>query len=323
MSYQSKYLKYKTKYLELKKQLGGTEFNDLKYLGKGAENVAFKMPDGKILRVRKSCEELLSSEKNVMEKLAENKPKYFAMVYSVGKCADLKKKKLQLATSMCNVSEGELCDYDYVIMDDAPGTNFLIFFLQHFKDLVMNNDFDAELEKVDVKEKIQQFARNSAEYIIKIIDGLMDANAKLGNFKHGDLNYRNCHIDESFTPTIFDYGASKVGVVSPRNQCSDIFNYIKGILSDINLDDGITYNAGIPELHKLESVEKNKVIKNIKVVRKQFRQYAVFNNLCSNYLILYEYDEGEQGITFSVNIDRPKIEKLKLDELKSLIISWM
>ena len=317
MSYQSKYLKYKTKYLELKKQLGGTEFNDLTYLNSGAENSAFKMPDGKILRVRKGCNRLEDDEKTVMLKIIEHKPKYFAMIYSVGKCADLKGKKLELAKSMCAVSEGVLCDYDYVIMEEAPGTTFLIFSLQQFKDLVMNSDFDTEIEKADTKDKIRQFAKNSAEYLIKIIDGLMDANTKFVNYKHNDLNHRNCHTDEFFVPTIFDYGASKISAIPSQDQCSDAFNYIKNMLNDSELD-VVFYNGAMPEWRTLNLEMRKKVVKNFRTVRRQFRQYEVFNKLCSDYYTIYEDDEAELGLKFDIVVNKVKTNRLTLQALKTL-----
>ena len=318
MLYKDKYLKYKTKYLNLKKQIGG--FADLTFLGMGAENTAFRMPDGKILRVRKGCEKLDENEKEVMRRLEETKPKYFAIVHSVGKCSDLRGKILSEATTMCNAVGGEVCDYDYVIMDDAPGKNFTVFFLQQFLSLITSDDFDAHIVQDATKERIADFAKKSAEYIQKIIVGLMDANSKLGDYKHNDLNFRNCHISESFVPTIFDYGASKIGGALP--QCNDILEYLKSILADVNVEPP-SYQAVIPEWDTLPAAKKNRIIKNFRAVRKEFRRNKVFSNLISGYFRTNTRMDGDKGELFLIYDDDTKPRSLTLESLKKLIDGWM
>lgn len=320
MSFKNKYLKYKTKYLELKKQVGG--FSELTFLGMGAENVAFRMSDGKILRVRKGCEKLDEIEKVVVRRLEEVKPKYFALVRSVGKCSDLKGKNLSTATTMCNAVGGEVCDYDYVIMDDAPGTNFSVFFLQQFENLITRDDFDEQIVQSVTKDKIADFSRRSSEYIQKIIVGLMDANSKLGNYKHCDLNYRNCHISESFVPTIFDYGASKIGANLP--QCSDILEYLRSILADPNLEEAV-YKSLFPTWSddSFGGARRNKIIKNFRAVRKQFRLNKVFTNLINGYYRFATRIDGDKGEIFLMYDDDTKPRSLTLESLQKLINGWM
>ena len=60
-------------------------------------------------------------------------------------------------------------------------------------------------------------------FLNKMVDGLINANTKLGGFIHNDLNYRNCNINSSNNPIIFDFGGSTVGKMGDN---SDILNYI-------------------------------------------------------------------------------------------------
>ena len=89
--YQEKYLKYKNKYLQLKKLIGGAPiYTGLKYLGQGAENIAFLLSDGNTIRIRKDCEKLGNDEITTVTKMKDNTPSYFVKILALGKCNDLR-----------------------------------------------------------------------------------------------------------------------------------------------------------------------------------------------------------------------------------------
>lgn len=134
--YYNKYLKYKSKCSKLEVQIGGAkQFVDMVYLGHGAENYAFKLQSGQILRIRKNCEKLDGSENNVLTQMAGKTIQYFIKIFAKGNCFDLKEKLSDHMTDFCEMVGTEstlLCNYNYVIMSNAEGTNLLNYTIKTF-----------------------------------------------------------------------------------------------------------------------------------------------------------------------------------------------
>ncbi len=294
-------------------------FHNIKYLNSGAENAAFKMSDGKILRIRKDCQELAESEQKILQLIVDTMPLYFVKIYSVGSCKDLKNRELSIATSFCNNNSENLCKYSYVILDEAKDTNFIVFFLKYFINLIIDSKFDEIINNEQNISNIKQFSNNTIKYILKIIDGLIDANYKLNNFRHNDFNYRNCHIDSSFNPTIFDFGASLNNI--RIDECGDIITYIQQILTDIEVESSI-YISVISNWNEINQPERNKIIKNFRVIREKFRDNAIFNYIIDNYFVKSTRQENDKGIYTIIRRDGKRLPQ-SLHSFKHSIISFL
>lgn len=288
--YQEKYLKYKAKYLKLKNLLQGGGLEILEYLGQGADNIAFKLKDGKVIRIMKNCGKLEETERTILTELTGKAPKYFVRIYLVGKCTDLRDKISKDMKTFCDAIGENMCEYNYVILDRAYGTNYSNFFFAQFKDLILADDFDEQITRPDVIAKINDFAEKSKNYIIKIIEGLTDANVKLNGFRHGDFNYRNCFIDDEFNPTIFDFGGSSINnTVTPES--SDIFNYLKQIITDVEVGSAV-YEHSLPTWDDMESAKKSQIKKNFMKLRNQFRTHPKINGIIQNYFTSLPHPDG-------------------------------
>jgi hypothetical protein len=236
MNYETKYLKYKNKYKNLKNLYGGV-FNIIKYLGSGAENMAFEIDDKRIIRVRKNCEKL-GKEIIILKKIQKQSPLYFVKIHEIGKCNDLidKFNNTENITNFCNstgVTLTKLCEYDYVIMENANGINIIDYIIKYLKE-----NFGDKLEKEDLNldDDINKISLNTLiikllQIFKKICDGLIDAQNKIPNFYHGDLNYRNIFINETnLDPIIFDFGNSNDNF---KVNSTDILNYMQDIINNI------------------------------------------------------------------------------------------
>jgi len=257
LSYYKKYFKYKTKYIQLQQTLnGGNPFLGVKYLGQGAENIAYDIGNNKILRIRKNCESL-GNEIVMLNFIKDKKPKYFVVIYDIGKCTDLITKftpddkdedKIKKITEICNTFvilassrndernniSGDLCEYSYVIMENAKGINIIQYIINYLK----KNIAEIDTKIIDITNKDNIILLNDLViYILQIFEnisiGIKDAQQKIPNFYHGDLNYRNVYINDSnLEPTIFDFGASNQNIGT--NKSIDILNYIRDTNNNIS-----------------------------------------------------------------------------------------
>ena len=298
--YKQKYLKYKNKYIELKKLIGGAPiYNNLKFLGQGADNIVFLLPDNNAIRIRKNCEIFNSNELLTISKMKDNTPKYFVKILALGKCNDLKNR---LKTDIINFCDdkllGDICNYTYIIMELAKGCNILQYYGLKFKDLLNNSNFDTLIELN--KLRINEFIIFLFKFLNKITEGLIDANKKLGGFIHFDLNYRNCNVDpETENPIIFDFCSSSIGKVGDN---SDILNYIKDILSDSNLDVSV-YSSIFSDYETKSSEEKLLIKTNFYKLNKIIREENKLNIFINKYFYLIQ-----EGVRLNIKDDRESLE---------------
>ena len=164
MDYKQKYLKYKKKYKNLKILDGGV-FNIIRYLGSGAENIAFELDNKRVLRIRKDCVDLNNrkqiterdTEINILNLIKQNNPKYFVKIHEIGDCIDLKKKfdvsvnKVQIKIICSDNIKGDTCRYNYVIMDNAPGQNIIEYIVDKLLSFEIQDtiDFTTDINKLN------------------------------------------------------------------------------------------------------------------------------------------------------------------------------
>ena len=302
--YHDKYLKYKNKYLQLKNLKGGAPiYNDLQYLGQGAENIVFKLPDSdNIIRIMKNCEKLLEGEINTINKMVNNTPLYFVNIVALGNCNDLKDRLKSDIVNFCDDKlMGDMCNYTYIIMHTATGQNVLQYYGLQFKDLLNNNDFDNLIKNVNMTV----FVTFLFSFLNKMVDGLIDANTKLGGFIHGDLNFRNCYVDPSYNPIIFDFGASIIGKIGDN---SDILEYIRTMLSDTNLESPV-YISVFPDYESKAVPEKTLIKNNFYKLHKVLRANPQISALISAYLISAPTSYG--GVRLNILPARQSLEEFK------------
>ncbi len=284
--YYKKYIKYKNRYINLRNLCGGNPFLNVKYLSSGAENMGFDIGNNQVLRIRKDCEKLQQTEIEILNKIIINSPRYFVKIYKIGSCKDLKTKfeNKESVTEICNNISGDLCDYTYVIMENANGINIIDYILKYLDNTFTKiNDTILNLEDNDTRVLLNDLIIYLLQIFEKICDGLIDAQSKIPKFYHGDLNYRNVFINDStLDPTIFDFGASSDKI---NNNSLDILNYIKDIYSNI------------PDLikHKSDIFKQN--IKNI---------------------MTYILDTFNFNDNYNVRIDSNGFKKLNVKQILSL-----
>jgi len=280
----NKYLKYKTKYLELKKLIGGAaNFGDLKYLGSGADNVTFLLSNknNTIIRIRKGCMILEDNELETVNKMINNTPLYFVKILKVGECNDIKDKltsEIENVKDFCNDnnSNNTTCNYTYIIMENASGINLLHYYGECFKNLLTSTSFDLDINNESNKKKMLEYINFLFGFFIKMVDGLISANDKLGGFIHGDLNFRNCNVENNTNnPIIYDFGASSIGEI---NNNQDILNYIKDILTDTNLD-AFVYRLIFTNYDTLHDSERKLIKENFYKLNKTLRQNKKIESL--------------------------------------------
>lgn len=306
-NYYAKYLKYKTKYVLLKKQKGGdSQFKNIKYLGQGAENYAFQLEHGQILRIRKNCERLGESENNVLTELAGKTIKHFIKVFSKGNCFDLRDKLSDQVTEFCelnNLETASLCNYDYVIMNNAEGTNLLNY---------TTKTFSEQLQLPDINVIDKQLITNHKKLLInffqKITIGLIDANTQLNGFKHKDLNYRNCYIDINLEPIIFDFGASLIGFGSIETNSSDILDFITDILSDSTIDTN-EFAYGITTFKDLSKGEKDIIKSNYYKLTNMIRSDEQINQFIIKYFNENKTSFGGIRLSIKLNVTLDQINQ--------------
>ena len=284
-NYVDKYLKYKNKYLHLKNHIGGT-YNNLIYLGEGAESMAFRMDDGKVLKIIKNYNNRISDlEKDIMNKLSDLNTINFPKFYSIGTCKSLVEVNANL-TSFCiddNVNEPNANTYQYIIMDEIQGKDMINIFYGLFKDNLSN---EIDINDNEIKNKLNNYAKIFLNSLIKITSSLKLANDRYG-FRHNDFDFRNCYIDNNNNPVIFDFGSSTINNNNVL-ECKDIMGFINSTLNESyyikhsnvtkyypnSLDDNQFMTKIINNCKKLiTELKKNDIIKKIKNVNDSCQPY--------------------------------------------------
>jgi hypothetical protein len=140
--YKKKYLKYKNKYILFKNQIGGV-FNNLSYLGEGAESIVFKMETGTALKIVKNTKKFISdNEKEIISKLTELRTLNFPTFHAIATCKSDTAPDKDTREFCISGSTGKL--YQYIIMDTINGNDMMNIFFDIFKDHVSKEVFNAD-----------------------------------------------------------------------------------------------------------------------------------------------------------------------------------
>ena len=256
-------------------------YNSLKYLGEGEESMVFLLPDSdNTIKILKNCNKCSNMEISTITKMINNTPLYFVKIIAFGKCIDVKDKLKSDIVNFCNNKLiGDTCNYSYILMKIATGGTFLQYYGLQFKDLLNNNDFDKLIKNVNMTV----FVRLLFSFLNKIIDGLIDANTKLGGFIHNDLDYRNCYIDPLSNPIIIDFGLSTIGKIGDN---TDILFFIKKILSDENLESPL-YISIFPDYELKSDLEKTLIKNNFYKLNTVLRSNPKINALITKYFTYF------------------------------------
>lgn len=290
IDYKNKYLKYKNKYMVFKNQIAGAIFNGIKYLGQGAENIAYDIGDNQVIRIMKKCKNIEESEKQIMIEINKNKPMNFVNIISIGNCADLVNKLNSKTTDFCNDTNSNVCNYEYVVLNKVSGDNINVVFLKIFLNLILNENL--VIDQPENQELIEQFVNNLLGLYVKIADSFIDANLKLNGFRHGDFNYRNCAIDEEFNFTIYDFGASKIGAKTrPISEIDDILQFIKDSLATNSSEEPTQIHEVAYPGYSLLSVEKKNLInRNYISIKRKIMEHPKIQTIISRYFNVVERD---------------------------------
>lgn len=224
MDYYTKYLKYKTKYLELKNQIGG-RYQNLTFLGEGAESVVYKTSDNKALKIMKKAENFMSpTESAIITKIQELNLPNFPKYYLFGKCKSLVDPDKDTTEFCINDDEGK--EYQYIIMDTIEGEDMMTLFYKTFSRYFISEQIDFQSD--DYNNTKEYYIIFLLKVCLKIVQVLKDANEKFG-FRHNDFDYRNCMIKEDGTPIIIDFGSSSMNDHAAF-QCKDIRAFVNSVV---------------------------------------------------------------------------------------------
>jgi len=224
MNYYKKYIKYKNKYLMIKKNMKGGTYTGLRYIGEGAESIVYDMGDGKVLKIIKNQNMRISDRERSVIEAVKDIPN-FPKVYIYGLCKNNIKPDRE--TNVFCVDNGS--EYQYIIMDKIDGKDILEIFYDKFKDYLNLDEIElrSKLEDETFVSKITKFVHFYINIIKKIVSSLKIANDAV-RFRHNDFDFRNCLISPTGEPTIIDFGQSTIG--NPSLECKDIFSYVNSFL---------------------------------------------------------------------------------------------
>ena len=234
-----KYIKYRTKYENLKKiQVGGQAdrimdkpiynqnggvFNNLVYLGQGAESVVFKTEDGKAIKVIKNhANRISATEQCIMQQLSALESSYFPKVYAIGLCKN-DHPVTEDTKTFCVGSKGAH-EYQYILMDAVDGKDMMNIFYAKFKTHIQNVAMDAN--DPDLVAEIEEFSAMFIRVYAKLAEAFKLAHDGFG-FRHGDFDYRNCVIKEDGTPVVVDFGASFLA--RAESNCKDMMGFYRSM----------------------------------------------------------------------------------------------
>ena len=283
-------------------------YNDLIYLGEGLENMVFLLPDSdNTIRILKNCIKHSDMEINTITKMINNTPLYFVKIIAFGECIDVKDKLKSDIINFCNNKLlGDMCNYSYILMKNATGGTFLQYYGLQFKNILNNNDFDRLIKNVNMTV----FVTFLFSFLNKTVDGLIDANTRLGGFIHGDLDYKNCHVDSSYNPIIFDFGFSTIG---KNGDNSDILTYIEKILSDENLESSSLYISIFPDYETKSDLEKTLINNNFYKLNKVLRAHPKIHALITEYFTYLPTSTSGMRLSTIQNIQSLEVFKIRLN----------
>ena len=240
----------------------------------------------------KKCKNIEESEKHVMTEINKAKPINFVNIISIGNCTDLVDKLNSETRDFCNDVDGDVCNYDYVVLNKISGDNINVVFFITFFDLILNENL--EIAKPENQELIEQFVGNLLQLYMKIANSFIDANLKLNGFRHGDFNYRNCAVDKNFNPTIYDFGASKIGAKArPISEIDDILQFIKDSLAtNTSEEPSQIHEVVYPEYSLLPVERKNLIKKNYISIKRKIMEHPKIQTIISRYFNVVERDSA-------------------------------
>lgn len=291
-NFKLKYIKYKFKYLNLKKQIGGELFNDLSYLGQGAESYVYSKGDNEVLKIIKKPESFIpESEIEISNKLKENGLDNFMYYQSIGTCYSNLNPD-EATTKFCITEPSGSFTYQYIIMRQAKGTNLLRKFYLTFNDYLKGKPIVKDNE-----ELISLIEKYISDYLIILKNlalNLKLANEKIG-FRHGDLDYRNFTVDESNNVYIYDFGSSRIDVFDSY-ECMD---FRSALISSLNSSYLKSETVLQKEYITLTEEDKTKITSNgntiLKLINKNIKidqLLKMLRNSCNQYMyVSVSYDK--------------------------------
>jgi tRNA A-37 threonylcarbamoyl transferase component Bud32 len=250
IDYYQKYIKYKIKYITLSEKINGT-YSNLSYLGQGAESIVFKMQDGKVLKIYKNFKN--ENENVIINELIKYNFPNFPKYHALGQC-----KNKDLITNetktFCIKDTGTNYTYNYIIMDEIKGNDMLDIFFTTFQKYLLQ---DIKIA-IDLEKEINMFCKFFLKITIKIAEALQIAYKEI-NFRHNDLDFRNCLI-EGDIPTILDFGQATIHI--NESECRDIMSFINSSLSDSYCNKKESLNKFFKEDTHITVIKNCKIIKN-------------------------------------------------------------
>lgn len=270
--YRAKYFKYKIKYLNI--LMGGSLYNNLRYIDEGAETIIYELGDieNQVIKISKNPQQypIEETEKNFIRYLMNNPQKYFPKYYSFGKCYNSTEPSDKI-NAFCDSEFPEHTEYTYIIMEKIKGVDIVMKFLMVFKDDVRTGIINMG--------KINIFVDNFINIVEKIVQGINDINQDV-TFRHGDLDFRNCLITDDYEPVIIDFGQSEFIQIPRRSQtniCKDIRAFVMSALNYTY------YNKKIDKLKKLKELPSNFNNESYKKIYDAFSLHVKIQHL-KNYL---------------------------------------
>lgn len=302
--YYEKYMKYKKKYELLKNnsiniaQTGGN-YNNLVYLGQGAESFVFKTEDGKAIKIIKNVAKRINPvEKEVMQRVSDLESPHFPKVHAMGIC----KNRTELtrdSTDFCIGSDGSY-EYEYILMDIVNGNDMMTLFYKKFKTHL--NKVFIDIEDDDINMKVEEFSQLLMDVIIQLAHVLKSSSDAIG-FRHSDFNYGNCIINRENVPVIIDFGQSSLGQAGIL-ECSDLIGFFKSIVNGLNCGSRETLSKVFPKLKEEGSEEPKRLIikKNCEEIMKKVKAHKKIKEVVSLSQTCVPYTNSD--IPFSTQISR-------------------
>lgn len=181
---------------------GGKKFNGVRRISSGAEGVAYLTANNKILKVMKRGVNI-SDEIKLHKKLNELRLPYFPKFISSGRAVSKDEINLTNNTLSSLFNNTGNYPYNYVIMEYVEGgKEFPKYLSDKIESMIPGKT------RPLTNEELNTLVNHILDIMSKMTFALYVAD-KVFNYRHNDLNERNCLIRPNGDPVIIDFGSNE------------------------------------------------------------------------------------------------------------------
>jgi serine/threonine protein kinase len=195
------------------KMKGGKKFEGVSRISSGAEGVAYLTADKKLLKVMKRGINI-TDEINLHKKLNELRLPYFPKFLGSGRAVSRNEINLSNTTLSGLFNNTGNYPYTYVLMEFVEGgKEFPKYLSDKIEEIIPGKTRPLTAEELEIVVNIVLNIFTKMTFALYVAD-------KVFNYRHNDLNDRNCLIRPNGDPVIIDFGSNRFQYNNIRNNNS-------------------------------------------------------------------------------------------------------